>query len=682
MNNNEFESFRNKLQKHFLDAVKDKPVLFVTNTDKEVLWNLYLDSFPVGTNEVFRERREYDCSCCRQFIKSFGNVCCVEKGKLITLWDFKTGSRVYQPVVEALSKYIKSKGIKDVFATKEKKVGVLQNHEQIEDGQVITWNHFQVTLPSKFVDRSGKSIGDVTGRYRDVKNVFQRSLNEILADAVNTVLELIAQKSLYKGDEWDHVLKQFSVIQTQYGKLKDSEKDIFCWQKSTEVGPVIGKIRNHSIGTLLVDISQGMDLNEAVRKYEFIVAPSNYKRPKAIYTQKMVEQAKQTVEELGLLDSLGRRHAMIEDITINNILFANRDAQKKISAGDVFDEMAKGLPVNPKKLNKVDEISVETFVKDLLPGITEIEVLFENKHISNLFSLIGPKDRSAPSLFKWNNNFSWAYKGNIADSMKERVKAAGGKIDGDLRFSIQWNEDGDNQDDYDAHCVEPGGNEIMFTNKGRRHPSSGMLDVDIIHPGKNIAVENIVYANRMKMKAGQYRFFVHNYSHMGGASGFAAEIEFDGQLYSYEYRKKLRQNEKVDVVTVKFSKEKGFEIVKSLPSTFSTKNIWGLETNQFHHVPVVMFSPNYWDGQKGIGHKHYFFIIKDCINDEKPNGFYNEFLKEELMQHKRVFEALGSKMSVEHSDNQLSGLGFSSTKRNSVVVKVKGNFTRTLRINF
>jgi hypothetical protein len=43
---------------------------------------------------------------------------------------------------------------------------------------------------------------------------------------------------------------------------------------------------------------------------------------------------------------------------------------------------------------------------------------------------------------------------------------------------------------------------------------------------------------------------------------------------------------------------------------------------------------------------------------------------------------VGSKIKVSGEENQLSGLGFSSTQRNSVVARVKGAFTRTIKINF
>jgi hypothetical protein len=73
-------------------------------------------------------------------------------------------------------------------------------------------------------------------------------------------------------------------------------------------------------------------------------------------------------------------------------------------------------------------------------------------------------------------------------------------------------------------------------------------------------------------------------------------------------------------------------------------------------------------------------MLKDCINDEEPNAFYNEFLKDELVsKHKRVFEALGSKAHVESTDSQLSGIGFSTTQRNTVIVKADKN---VYKVNF
>lgn len=678
----EFKEFKNLFQAHTGRVFDRNEFLFITDTDKDKLWETYLESFPEGTNEIFRERREYDCSCCRHFIKSVGNVVAIENNKITTIWDFKVKDKKYQAVIDALSAYVKSIPIRDVFVTRELSVGTKRNHEQFEDGTVFTWEHFQIDIPKKFITRSDKTIPSLVGEKRDIRNVFKRSLEEISEDAIETVLDLINQNSLYKGDEWKGALAKFFDIHKKYHKLSEAKQDVFCWQKSVEVGGAIGKIRNHSIGVLLNDISQGVDLNEAVKRYEAIVAPTNYKRPKAIFTKKMVQQAQDKLTEMGLVDSLGRRFATIDDITVNNILFANRDSAKRMGE-DVFSELQQEATISPKKFDKVEEIPIEQFVSDVIPTATNIEVFLKNNHASNFVSLVAPKVKDCKSLFKWDNNFSWAYGGNITDSMKERVKAAGGKVDGIIRFSLQWNENHDNRNDFDAHCKEPNGNHIWYGNEGHRHPSSGMLDVDIIHPGpKEVAVENITWSNLDKMQEGVYTFWVNNYSHRGGRSGFSAEIEYNGQIYSYEYAKDIRHSANVIVAKLKFSKKDGITFIESLPSTEASRIIWDLPTNQFHPVSICMFSPNYWDGQKGVGHKHYFFILSGCKNEDQPNGFFNEFLKEDLTEHKRVFEALGSKMRVAESVEQLSGLGFSSTKRNSLICKVEGSFTRVVKVVF
>lgn len=683
----EFTEMRDMLMDHFNEMVKDVNYLFEVAVDKDELWNLYLDSFPAGTNEIYRERRWHDCSCCRQFIKSIGNAVVIKDNKIETIWDFKTNDTTYQPVLNALSDFIKSHAVSDIYVSKFKKIGTQKNYEEMENGHIHEWTHFYVELPDRFVDKSSRSEGDIKGGYRDTRNVFKRSLDEISMDALDTILELITSNTLYKGEEWKNALTEFRRYKREYDKLSsDSEKNLYVWEKSVKAGIAIGRIRNHSIGTLLVNVSEGMNLDTAVKKYEQIVAPTNYKRSKPIYSKKMLEDAQKKIVELGYMDSLARRYAKLDDITVNDILFSNKDSAKRIEgAVDIFGELAKNTKGRKtKKFSKVEEVTVDTFINDILPTVREVELYLENKHSSNLVSLIAPENKDSKSMFKWGNNFGWAYSGNLTDSdMKDRVKAAGGNVTGDLRFSIQWNEDGKDNCDLDAHCIESTGYEIYYgsAKKPNFSPTRGQLDVDIIYPSGKVAVENITWANRDTMKDGVYEFFVNQFS--GSVkNGFRAEIEFDGQIYSFDYPHSMRSGENVKVAEVTLNNGK-FTIKELIPSSVSSKEIWGVKTNEFVPVSVICYSPNYWSNvENKVGHRHVFFMLKGCINEENPSGMFNEFLIQDLYEHRKVMEALASKMRVEDTDDQLSGVGFAMDKRAEVVVKVIGSVERVLKIKF
>lgn len=230
------------------------------------------------------------------------------------------------------------------------------------------------------------------------------------------------------------------------------------------------------------------------------------------------------------------------------------------------------------------------------------------------------------------------------------------------------------------HCKEPDGNEIYYGNEGISR-LGGQLDVDIQRPGDRIAVENITYADKLRMKVGTYKFFVNQYA-ARGSKGFKAEIEFNGEIFAFEYSQPVRGN--IPVAEVVLDSNGNFTIKEKISgtSTITSREIWGVNTNQFVPVSVISYSPNYFDEQDGIGHRHLFFMLNRCVNPEEPSGFYNEFLKNELVEHKRVFEALGAKCHVEDTPDQLSGIGFSMTKRADLIVKVKGATERIMKIKF
>lgn len=681
----QFREFRKALKKHFDTMVSESGNLFEVELDKDKLWELYLSSFPEGTNNMFRERTEHDCSACKQFIRNIGNAVTIKDNKVETVWNLQLGDTTYQPVVDALNAFVLSHNIAEVYVSPTVRVGVESNWEVGEDLKRTKWEHMYVDVPEAFVNKTDRSLGDIKGDKRDVRNVFYGSLKEINLESLESVLDLISQDSLARGFEQKGMVETFKEYKKKFDLLSSDEQSNFAWENYSKVGEATAKIKNHSIGTLLTNISEGMNFDVAVAKYEAIVMGDNYKRPKPIFTARMLEEGQKKINELGFNDSLARRYATLDDISINDILFSNRDAAERIKDSGVFAEMASEAIKKPKKFSSIEEVSIDKFIKDILPTATELEAYVENKHANNMVSLIGPVKKESKTMFKWGNSYGWAYTGNVAESvMKQRVKEAGGNVDGDLRFSIQWNDTGEfNGDDLDAHCKTAAGTEISFRHKTCTR-TNGMLDVDIMNPSNGKpAVENITWADRKTMPDGKYIMQIFNYCDRYGKGGVRAEIEFDGVIYNFEYLPRIRGNEAECINVAEVTLNKGeFSIKTLLPNTSSSKEVWGLKTGDFVPVSVVMLSPNHWEESKGTGNKHFMFMLKGCVNPDRPNGFYNEFLVEELMKVKHVMEALGSKMAVDNVEDQLSGLGFPSTQRAELTVKVKGATERLLKIKF
>jgi hypothetical protein len=552
-----------------------------------------------------------------------------------------------------------------------------------------------LSIDKVFVDTSGKSVEALMGEYRDAKNVFQRTMEEISFDTLNLVKDLINQGSLLDGATHLFKIEQMIPLKRQYDSINNKLRDNWCWIKSFKFP--LAKFKNELIGVLCSELSEGMELNKACQSWNKRVDPANYMKTKAPITKTQIANAQKFVEENGYAESFNRRFATIDDIKVSEILHSNV-GEGKIKSVSIFDGV-KSTSTRHKRneFDGIQEISIDKFMSDILPTCTAVEAFFTNNQNGNLVSLTTANDPDSKPIFKWSNNYSWTFNGNLAgkSQLASMVEAKGGRTDGIFRFTHSWNELETNQSLMDLHVFMPnceipkqfsGGPEVRGDRVGwnRRNDSKsgGIQDVDYTAaaPQGYIPVENITFPSLSKMPEGVYTCMIHNWSFRNTGGKGKAEIAFEGNLYQYEYPK-TKNHEWVTVAEVTLKAGK-FSIKHILPlANEQAKELYGLETNQFHKVNLICLSPNHW-GTNNVGNKHYFFMLEGCKSPTSIRSFHNENLLPELAKHRSVLEVLGATNMIKPAKKQLSGLGFNCTVAESVILKLSGTHKRTIKVKF
>ena len=626
-----------------------------TTVKGDYLWHSYLGAFPEGTDPVYKTNTEHNCNCCKNFVRNFGPLVAIIDGKKQSIWAVKGLEYPYNVVAERLNDLVSVSPITGVFRTVENSYGAEQTTQLLEDKTTIRWNHFY----GKVAKRHFNTAPDAArGEINTSAQVFERGLNELTADALSQVVELIESNNLYRGAEHLAAVKAFQALHRQ----TPTDRNLFIWQHANN--PSV-RFRNTVIGTLVDDLSNGIGLEAAVRSFEAKVAPTNYKRTSALITPGMVADAMKTINTLGLESALERRHARLSDISVNNVLWVDNDAKAKMKGG--IESLLMAAAATPEPKGNAQDISIDEFLATIMPQATSMAVLVKNSQQNKFMSLTAPVHTDVEPLFKWGNNFAWSYDGNVADSIKERVKKAGGAVTGDLCCRLAWN----NTDDLDFHMTEPGGYHIYFSNRMRLSGSGGVLDLDAngLDGMRTDPAENIVYAKRTDMRDGFYDLSVKQFSKRNTDNfGFEVEVEFESQTHVLSCPRALHNNETVPVARIIKSGD-SLAIAPVLPSTTASKEKWGVTTETFTKVNTVLYSPNYWDDNH-TGNRHVFFILDGCASDATTRGIYNEFLTPALEKHRKVFEVLGSRTQCPATSEQLSGVGFSSTNKDEVVVRV------------
>lgn len=658
----DFHKFALHVHQRFQAMAKGE--LFVTAEAGDAVYEKYLASFPEGTNPIYKVRTEHDCSCCKQFIRNIGNVVALVDGQLQSVWSHSISEDEYGVVSDALATFVLASPVVGLFRTSELKFGAEFTNQLLEGGTVKRWNHFHTTIGSMF---HSTTPDKEKGEYAASVHVLRRGLEELKDEALADVLDLISTNSLYRGEEHRAAVQGFMKLKRLWGNSPDQAT--FLWANAKNRA---ARFRNTVIGTLVQDLSDGVPTDRAVASFEAKVAPANYKRPTSLITPRMVQDAMATVKELGLESALNRRFARLSDVSINDVIWADNSVKDLMRSPIESALMEVAVRPISSKIATAVEMGVDDFVRDVLPIATSLDVMLKSEHLNNFVSLTAPMDDQGERLFKWPNNFAWSYTGNVADSIKEKVKRAGGNVtNAVLRVSLAWF----NFDDLDLHCYGPEGH-VYFASK------MGILDVDM-NMGRGTTREPVENMSWTKPRDGVYKFVVDQYNpRESNDVGFTIELENAGQLKQWSYKPRVSGSVSVFQLRMMNGRVTEIAVEPHMTGGGSSQEKWGLKTETFCKVQTVTLSPNHWNGS-AIGNKHWIFAMDGCKSDEPTRGIYNEFLNSALEKHRKVFEVLGDKTKCPPAEHQLSGLGFSSTRGDSVTVQVKGpNMQKTLNIKF
>ena len=713
------EDLVNKTLQENLEKMMNTGALFISSVPGALIWQTYLDGF--GKDKKFRDPNSsfHNCNCCQSFFRHYGNIVAINDNlEIITLFDGDNFPDEYKQSFKDCSELLRKHQVANVFIETfdnlnslpfekikksdkdfmlgfDKNVKIYTQEEAdkfgvVKAGEPYTFKHYHIRIPKCYIKITDRSKEALLGDMKTNKELFERAMREIPTDTLELVRDLIIQDSLLDGLAHKEKVESMIPLSKEFNDVDKKKQDNWLWLNSLTTKYV--RFKNELIGVLCSDLAQGVELNKACQDWNKRVDPANYMKAKAPITKKQIEEARKFVEENGFVESFDRRCATIDDIKVEDILHSNV-GDGKLTPVSIFDKVKPSTCTRHKKseFKGVEEMPIEKFMKDVLPNCTGIEALFTADHKGNLVTMTTAKDKESKEIFKWHNNFSWTYNGNLAgkSQIKQAVKAAGGFVDAPFRFSIMWNENWEKKPvftDLDAHCIEPGGSHICYSSEFRKDRGNkktrcgGQLDIDMICPPKT-GVENIYYTDKNTLRNGVYEFYVNHFS--GTPTSFKAEIVFDDQVYTYNYPGQSIGDMLIAKFHIKNGEIESIEQSKWLVGEEgANENIWNLDTNEFHEVNLICLSPNQWEAGKETGNKHYFFMMNKCKCPDKLRSFHMENLKPELAKHRKVLEVLANQSLIDSTDKQLSGLGFDATVRDSIILKLKGSHNRVVKVTF
>ena len=692
-----------KLQKHF-DEKMAAGFLFKVNVNKkrfedkngklkkakhDIFENIYLDYF--HEDPIFRKEVVHDCAMCRSWFTKYSEVVSIDSdGNIVSLFDLELEeSDEYYSSFKALSEVIRSGKIEGIFMetfnrlssykswghTPSKhdlvfKTGMKNN--RCDKDHITIFNHFYLEIPSKFVDISGLDQDTVRSWYNKGYQDLKKTMNlskDLWTKAIENVDKILDSAHNKKILEFYRDLKDLYDLSTKKENFLwvHAAKRVFEYKKNPE--NLYNDFKGFTSTALGVFVETG-----STALFNTIKDSANDGRTTAPISAKQLETAEEFLVKNDYVDSFTERSfATIGDIPINEIEHQHNQKVQKLTM--MKNIVPKAESAEKKDFTGIPEMSIEEFLADVLPGVTELKAYVEDAHRGNFGALITNRTNTKP-IFNYGNPFSFTSisGGSRKTELREQVKEQGGQL-GFMGVTLAWSEeDSRDNSDLDLHVITPDGFEIYHGGLVDSR-TGGALDLDVRYPEshkqalirsgkKPICLENTRFLDSKKLIDGEYKVFVVNYD-AKQSEGFTLNLYFGDSEYFYKYPMAVGHKKKIQVATITKSKDvfsikHAFDPIAQEAST-QVPSVWGIALNSFHHVNLVSLSPNYW-GESPTGVKQYLFMLKGCKPDIELKGFHTNDLRGELLPYKRQLTAYAEANKVKPSldEDQLAGLSFST----------------------
>lgn len=369
---------------------KNEGPFFQTSLSEDHLWKLYLGGF--ADEDI---RQYHNCNACKKFIQRYGGLVTISGGGgsqnpvLWTPYILEVTQQLVPelyPSISQLAKELKKTPIAGVFLSSEKVWGV---------STTGPWSHLCVEPKNVFTNKLQTASQAMAEKDEDFK-IISRALSEWTVADLEFVEHLAKSDSLYRGEKilgqasWLVALKRAVV-----GAKEQNTKKRIIWKAVATAPAGFCHPRSSMIGTLLEDL-QNMPSEEAAERFKQKMNPLQYQRPTSI-TEGNIRRAEEIVKKLGIVDSLHRRFAAIDELEY--LWTAPVSTNKESST--VFGHLLKsaGTPLAAP----IRKITARKFLEEVLPEAHQIE--FRTGH-QNYVTFITEAIPGAPPILQWDHEHS------------------------------------------------------------------------------------------------------------------------------------------------------------------------------------------------------------------------------------------------------------------------------------